>query len=581
MWRFLRLVLAFLVAFIIAVILGTLLLTLSFTGAVVALSQKQKPIIALPDSSWLYIPLTGELREYQRDNLEAPSFSVLSLVFSEPKASVPTLEELRRALEAAAENKKIRGIVLYAGALEANPAQIQQIGRWLRDFQKKSQKPIHIYGEYYTEKTYYLAALADSVFMYPGAGGGIEWNGVTAEGIFFRKAFQRWGIRPILVRVGKYKSAAESFTEEQFSEANREQLRLLLEDVWTTWIDSVSAWRGVPAESLRTWPDTRIFLSSKEAKDAGLVDALLSWEDWQKAFTGEYSAKNKRLIPVSRLLREVEEKKEKAPKVAILYAEGAIGPTEDLQAEDMVPEIERLRQDTTVKAVILRVNSPGGAVLDSDRMATALKALKAEKPLIVSMGGVAASGGYYISAYADSIFAERTTITGSIGVIGVLFNIRELMEKHLDLRSDRVRVGGRYADFLSPYREPDAAEIARLQGSIDEVYQEFLQVVKAGRRFPSVEAVHSIAQGRVWSGADALEVGLVDGLGGLERALEAARQKAGLDKYTIITAPKKKNFVESWLSKWNESLAWLTKLGSKPSLPTQVLQMRLPEVWID
>ncbi len=167
---------------------------------------------------------------------------------------------------------------------------------------------------------------------------------------------------------------------------------------------------------------------------------------------------------MSRLLREVEEKKEKAPKVAILYAEGAIGPTEDLQAEDMVPEIERLRHDTTVKAVILRVNSPGGAVLDSDRMATALKALKAEKPLIVSMGGVAASGGYYISAYADSIFAERTTITGSIGVIGILFNIRELMEKHLDLRSDRVRVGGRYADFLSPYREPDAAEIRAFAG---------------------------------------------------------------------------------------------------------------------
>jgi len=581
MWRFLRLVLAFLVAFIIAVVLGTLLLTLSFTGAVVALSQKQKPLMPLPDSSWLYIPLTGELREYQRDPIEAPSFSALSLVLGEPKASVPTLEELRQAIETAAKNKKIRGIVLYAGALEANPAQVQQIGRWLRDFQKKSQKPVHIYGDYYTEKTYYLAALADSVFMYPGAGGSIEWNGLAAEGVFFRKAFQRWGVQPILVRVGKYKSAAESFTEEQFSEANREQLRLLLEDVWTTWIDSISTWRGISPESLRTWPNTQIFLSPKEAKNAGLVDALLSWEDWQKAFTGEYSEKNNRLISVSRLLREVDKEKDKQPKVAILYAEGAIGPTEALQAEDIVPEIARLHQDTTVKAVVLRVNSPGGAVLDSDRMAAALKALKAEKPLIVSMGGVAASGGYYISCYADSIFAERTTITGSIGVIGVLFNVRGLMEKHLDLHSDRVRVGGKYADFLSPYREPEMAEIARLQRSIDEVYQEFLQVVKAGRRFPSVEAVHSIAQGRVWSGVDALEVGLIDGLGGLERALEAARQMAKLDKYTVIVAPKKKDFVQDWLSKWSTSVSWLIRLGSKPSLPTEVLQMRLPEVWID
>jgi len=581
MWRFLRLVLAFLVAFIIAVILGVTLLTLSFTGAVAVLSQRQKPTKPIPDSSWLYIPLTGDLKEYQKDEVATPSFSPLSLVLGAPSSQMPTLDELRRAIEAAAHNEKIRGIVLYAADLSAYPAQVQQIGRWLRAFQEKSQKPVHIYGDYYTEKTYYLAALADSVFMYAGAGGGVEWNGVVAEGIFFRKAFERWGIRPILVRVGRYKSAAETFTEEQFSEANREQLRLILTSTWNTWIDSVSTWRRIPAESLRAWPDTRIFLSSKEAQKVGLIDALMSWEEWQKAFTGEFSEKNARLVSVSRLLSESESSKEKAPKIAILYAEGGIGPTEDLKAEDMVPEIERLRKDTTVKAVVLRVHSPGGAVLDSDRMANALKALKAEKPLIVSMGGVAASGGYYISAYADSIFAERTTITGSIGVIGVLFNLKELMEKHLDLRSDRVVVGGKYADFLSPYREPQAAEIARLQSSIDEVYQEFLQVVKAGRRFPSVEAVHTIAQGRVWSGADAMNIGLVDGLGGIERALEAAARKANLDTYTVLNAPKKKRFIEEWLSRWQASILWLTRLGGKPPLPSDVLQVRFPEVRID
>ncbi len=581
MWRFLRLVLAFLVAFIIAVILGVTLLTLSFTGTVAVLSQRQKPTKPIPDSSWLYIPLTGELKEYQKDEIATPSFSPLSLVLGAPSSQMPTLDELRQAIEAAANNKKIRGIVLYAADLSAYPAQVQQIGRWLRAFQQKSQKPVHIYGDYYTEKTYYLAALADSVFMYAGAGGGIEWNGVVAEGIFFRKAFERWGVRPILVRVGRYKSAAETFTEEQFSEANREQLRLILSSTWDTWIDSVSTWRRIPAESLRAWPDTRIFLSSKEAQKVGLIDALMSWEEWQKAFTGEFSEKNARLVSASRLLSESESSKEKAPKIAILYAEGGIGPTEDLKAEDMVPEIERLRKDTTVKAVVLRVHSPGGAVLDSDRMANALKALKAEKPLIVSMGGVAASGGYYISAYADSIFAERTTITGSIGVIGVLFNLKELMEKHLDLRSDRVVVGGKYADFLSPYREPQAAEIARLQSSIDEVYQEFLQVVKAGRRFPSVEAVHTIAQGRVWSGADAMNIGLVDGLGGIERALEAAARKANLDTYTVLNAPKKKRFIEEWLSRWQASILWLTRLGGKPSLPSDVLQVRFPEVRID
>jgi protease-4 len=581
MWRFIRLVLAFLVAFVLAVVIGTILLTMSLTGAFVALSKKQKSVVSLPKESWLYIPLTGELREYQKDDVPKPSFSLLSLTLGEPASQVPTLDNLRKALQAAAEHKKIKGIVLYAGDLSAYPAQIQQIGRWLRIFREKSGKPIHVYGDYFTEKTYYLAALADSIFMYPSAGGGIEWNGLASEALFFRKVFDRWGIQPILVRAGKYKSAAENFTEERFSEENREQLRLLLEDTWATWIDSVSTWRGIQAESLRIWPDEQVFFSSQEALRAKLIDVRLSWEEWQRTFTGKSERKNDRLVSVSRLLSEVEADDKKRPKIAILYAEGAIGPTEELTGDAMVPEIEQLAQDTTVKAVILRVNSPGGAVLDSDRMTMALKALKAQKPLIVSMGGVAASGGYYISAYADSILAERTTITGSIGVIGVLFNVRNLMEKHLDLRSDRVRVGGKYADFMSPYREPLPGEVARLQRSIDEVYQEFLTVVKEGRRYPSVKSVDDIGQGRVWSGEDALAIGLVDALGGLERALEMARQKAGLKEYEVITAPKSKNFIEEWLSKWQSSVQWAWGLWQKrPTLP-EAIQMRTPDLQID
>lgn len=573
MWRFLRLLLALILAFFLTMIIGGVLLVGALSsGIALKVASSDKP--SKVREGWLYIPLSGELKEYQRD--ATPSFSSMSLLFGAPTQRPPTLEEIRRALERAATSDKVKGILLHLGALQARPAQVQQIGRWLLAFKQKSQKPIYAYGDYFSELTYYLATYADTIVMYPRSGAFIEWNGLAAEGIFFKRFLEKWGVKPRLFRTGPYKSAAESYTEEKYSEANRAQLTALLEDIWTGVVDSVARRRRLSRDSLQSWTESHILFSAQEARNAGLIDVLSPWHAWVRQFIP--SGKDEpAFIEVDAL---AEEKSEKATaKIALLYAEGGIGPEEELRADDFVPVIQKVAQNDDIKAVILRVNSPGGAVLDSDKIAQALRDLKAKKPLIVSMGGVAASGGYYISAGADAIVAEPMTITGSIGVIGLLFDLKELVEKHIELRTDRVRVGGRYADFMSPYRETSPEEVEKMQAKINEIYEEFLSVVKEGRRYPSREAVHGIAQGRVWSGLDAQTVGLVDTLGGIETALILAAERASLKEYAVEVYPERRSFLERLLRDFRKAESWWSGFYRVPRLP-DALQLRWEEVLI-
>lgn len=567
MWRFLRLVLALVLAFFLTIFIGGILIVGVLTTAIgISAGRSSKP---LPKSGWLYVSLAGELKEYQSDPL--PSFSPLDLVFGSPSERPPTLEQMRQALEEAAKNERVKGVILRLGSLSAQLSQIQQIGRWLAEFRQKSKKPVYAYGEYFSEGSYYLASCADTIILYPRSGAVIEWNGLATESIFFRRFFEKWGIKTRLFRVGRYKSAAENFTEEKYSEDNREQLRQLLEDIWKVWVDSVARRRGVSAESLRVWPDRYVFLSPEKALEHKLVDLLMPWQEWSQRFIPE-GKEEPEFIQMSQLLAAAKDKKADQI-IALVYAEGAIGPAEELRAERLVPVLQKIAKEEKVKAVVLRVNSPGGGVLDSDKIARAVTALKAQKPVVVSMGGVAASGGYYISAYADKIVAEPTTITGSIGVIGLLFDVHELLEKEVGLRSDRIRVGGQYADFMSPFREATPQEMAILQGEIDKIYEEFLAVVKEGRRFPSRDAVHLIAQGRVWSGEDALQQGLVDTLGGIETALGLAARAANLTDYTVQTYPERENFLQQWLKELQQTRLYLRWLDFQtPKLP-EIIQL--------
>jgi protease-4 len=328
-------------------------------------------------------------------------------------------------------------------------------------------------------------------------------------------------------------------------------------------------------ESLRVWPDQYVFFSAEQAQAKGLIDLRMPWQEWMGRFIPEGEEKPA-FISVRQLLHAAK-KKGSEEQVALVYAEGEIGPESALSAEELVPVIEKLAREEKVKAVVLRVHSPGGAVLDSDKIARALRALREKKPLVVSMGGVAASGGYYISAFAQKIVAEPTTVTGSIGVIGLLFDVRELLEKHVELRSDRVKVGGKYADFMSPYREALPEEVARLQGEIESIYQEFLAVVQEGRRYPSREAVHTIAQGRVWSGTDALPIGLVDTLGGIETAIVLAARAAALEEYSVGVYPKPQTFWERWLKEFNAVAHSMIAVLLKPANFPDSIQLR----WAD
>ncbi|GIV23783.1 MAG: signal peptide peptidase SppA [Bacteroidia bacterium] len=573
MWRFLRLVLAFILAFFLTILIGGALIAGMLTTGLTIAGSREADTKPLPKKGWLKIAFSGELREHAA--ADQPSFSWIEGLFGGPSEEAPTLEELRVALQEAATNEKVQGIILEMGDLSAQPAQIQQIGRWLAAFKAQSKKPIYAYGDYFTESTYYLASLADTIVMYPQAGASLEWNGLATQALFFRRFLEKWGVKPRLFRVGRYKSAAESFTEEKYSEDNRAQLAALLEDIWAVWVDSIARRRHLSPESLRVWPDQYVFFSAEQAQAKGLIDLRMPWQEWMGRFIPEGEEKPA-FISVRQLLHAAK-KKGSEEQVALVYAEGEIGPESALSAEELVPVIEKLAREEKVKAVVLRVHSPGGAVLDSDKIARALRALREKKPLVVSMGGVAASGGYYISAFAQKIVAEPTTVTGSIGVIGLLFDVRELLEKHVELRSDRVKVGGKYADFMSPYREALPEEVARLQGEIESIYQEFLAVVQEGRRYPSREAVHTIAQGRVWSGTDALPIGLVDTLGGIETAIVLAARAAALEEYSVGVYPKPQTFWERWLKEFNAVAHSMIAVLLKPANFPDSIQLR----WAD
>ncbi|MCX8112936.1 MAG: signal peptide peptidase SppA [Bacteroidia bacterium] len=566
MWRFLRLLIALILAFFLTMLIGGVLIVGALTSGIAIKASSSDKSKAISKEGWLYLPLSGELREYEKDF--KPSFSGMEIVFGSPTDRPPTMEELRLTLERAATSDKVKGIILHLGALSAQPAQIQQIGRWLVAYKQAAKKPIYAYADYFSELTYYLASYADTIVMYPRSGASLEWNGLVSQSIFYKRFLEKWGIKPRLFRTGAYKSAAESFTDEQYSESNRIQLTALLEDVWSTLVDTVAQRRRVAIDSLRRWTESRIFLSADEAYAAGLVDALTPWPVWVKQFIPE-GKDEPAFVGVKQILDE-KPKKSSENKIAILYAEGTIGPEEDISAERLVPVINKLAREDAVKAVVLRVNSPGGAVLDSDKIAEALRSLKSKKPLIVSMSGVAASGGYYISALADKIVSESTTITGSIGVIGLLFDFRELLEKRIELRTDRVIVGGRYADFMNPLREVTPEENARLQAEIDQIYEEFLGLVREGRRYPSRDAVHAIAQGRVWSGIDAKQIGLVDTLGGIETAIALAAQAASLKDYEVQSYPEPSSFIERLLRQFQKAEGWWAKISRQPYLPDAI-----------
>jgi protease-4 len=492
-----------------------------------ATSQSEQPLVE--DKSILVFDLSMEIRDS-----EPPTN--LSQALSGESSSNMTLRRVLQSLEKATKDNKIVALLLDGRRDGANNgyANLAEVRKALEDFQASGKKII-AYDISWSEQEYYLASIADEVIMNPL--GIMEINGLSSEHMFFKGALDKYGIGVQVIRVGDYKSAIEPYTREDLSPENRQQTQALLTDLWSKFISAVGTSRNLSSQSLEKIVNEKGFLSPEEALKFGLVDRVDYFDAViaeLKELTGDISEDEESLrqITVTKYTVDaVSDTQEDLPsnKIAVVYAEGTIvggkGGIEEIGSDRFAKELRQLREDDTVKAIVLRVNSPGGSATASEIILREILLTREHKPVIVSMGNVAASGGYWISAGADLIFAEENTITGSIGVFGLLPNIQTIANNH-GITWDVVKTGP-FADIDSNLRPKTEEELKLYQDSVTQTYDLFLSKVAQYRHLPK-QKVHQIAQGRIWSGKEAKKIGLVDQIGGLEAAIAYAAEKAKL-----------------------------------------------------
>jgi|UniRef100_UPI004049791D protease IV len=463
------------------------------------------------------------------------------------------LRNATKAIRSAAKDSRIDGVLITGSlrpdGLGSGYAALAEMREALSDF-KTSGKPIHAYLTYASTRDYYLASVAGDVALNPF--GVIIMPGLATEPVFFANAFERFGIGVQVTRVGKYKSAVEPFIRDDLSAENRLQLQSLLNDIWTGLISDVAASRDLTVAAIQGVVDAEGLIRADKAKDAGLIDRIIYQDeilDELKLATG----RNGTELPFKQI--SLREYAAVAPdpggygtgRIAVVYAEGDIvdgeGEWTQVGGDRFARELRKLRQDDKVKAIVLRVNSPGGSATASEVIQREMRLAAMEKPVVVSMGSYAASGGYWVSTYSDRIFAEPTTITGSIGVFGIVFDVKELAG-NIGINFDSVKTG-RFADALSISRPKTDAELAVLQRSIDWIYEQFIEKVAESRHLDR-SVVEEIAQGRVWSGSEALKLGLVDELGSLNAAIRYAAEQADLGGgYRVTEFPRRKELGEA------------------------------------
>lgn len=450
------------------------------------------------------------------------------------------LNTLVKAIKNAKTDDKIQGIFIDFGALTAGTSTLKELRNTLIDF-KESGKFVWSYADVYAQSHYYLASASDSVFFNPS--GYFDWHGLASTQPYLKDMFDKIGVKPVVVRGSnnRFKSAVEPFLGTEMSDENREQITALLGDVWAEIKADVAKSRNLSTDNLQMIADSMMAFQPKAALKLGLVDALIFRSDLYEKMRVKTSAttlKTMPLITASRYVQSISDKDE-SDKIAVIYAEGDIGMGEggngEIGPETVVNAIRKATEDEDIKAIVLRVNSPGGSALGSDIIHNELLKAKAKKPLVISMGDLAASGGYFISAPGDAIVAQPTTITGSIGVFMLYFTAENLLEDKLGLHFHTVKTAA-MADLGVPNRDLTDAEYRLFQRSVDQTYGDFISRVTAGRGLDSL-FVDSIGQGRVWTGVRAQKLGLVDELGGLDRALEIAAEKAKIKTYSITELP--------------------------------------------
>lgn len=522
--------LKYLLATIIGIILATFIMFLIFMGIVsVIVSMQDKPA-EIRDNSILVLTLDKPVSD-----------RVPSILFSSSRYL--GLNDILKNIKKAKEDSKIKGIYIEPSFIPAGLATIDEIRNAILDF-KESGKFVICYSDYFTQASYYMATAADKIYMNPE--GLFPLVGMRAQILFFKGTMEKLGIKPEIIRHGEFKSAVEPLMYDKMSDENREQINALLVSVWDHITSQISDSRGITKEQINHMADNLLIWDAGATVQHNLIDSLAHKDfilDELKELSGIEKSKKLRLVSLSKYNKVPAARKHKGlakNKIAVIYASGVIGFGDDdegqIGAEKISKTIRDARKDTAIKAIVFRITSGGGSNIASETIWKELNLARKAKPVIASFGDVAASGGYYIAVPADTIIAGENTITGSIGVWGVFLNIKEFLNKKLGITMD-IEKTNEYSDFISGYRAISAKEREILQKHVDKIYDTFVTHVSEGRDM-TYEEVDKIGDGRVYSGIDAKDIGLVDIHGGLTAAIDIAVEKTGLEKYRIVELPK-------------------------------------------
>uniref|UniRef100_UPI0040477629 signal peptide peptidase SppA n=1 Tax=Algoriphagus sp. TaxID=1872435 RepID=UPI0040477629 len=543
---------------VLAVIVGlfvfSIVAVLLFFGLIGIAASSSEKEVSLGENSILHLDLNGRTLVERTSEEDLAFGSFLNPFGSENTAG---LVNLKKAIAEAKTNANIKGIYLNAGLFSAGQAGLLELREALQDF-KESDKFIVAYDEAYSEGGYFLASIADEIYVNPL--GGIDFNGYSSEGIFLKGFFEKVGIKPEVFRVGEFKSAVEPFILDKMSPENRLQTQYFLDDINQHALALIAETRGIPSDSIQLINNQMLVRKPIDAVTYKLATSLKYKDEVHQILKEKLGLKEEDQISTINAtdLGGLAKSKNITSKnrIAVILAEGDIvdGNMEGaISSEKFAKEIRKARKDENIKAIVLRVNSPGGSILASEVIWREMSEAKKAKPLIVSMGEVAASGGYYIAAPADTIVAQPNTITGSIGIFGILFNVQELINDKLGVTTDVVSTG-ELSDFGNMARPLTEVERTIIQSSVEDGYETFISRVAEGRGMHP-DSVRKVASGRVWTGTQAKARGLVDVLGGLDTAvgIAAAKIKAG-DDYRVVYYPEKKQWFEELILTFSDQV---------------------------
>lgn len=505
-----------------------------------------KDEILVKNNSVLELKLEAPIDDY------AGRFDYSDVPFFPHEQQYDGLFDIIEAINHAADDPKIKGISIKNNALEAGMAQTKALRDALLAF-KESGKFVVSYGDFYSQKDYYLNSVADTIYLNPV--GALDFKGLAMERMYYKEFQEKYGVKMEVIRHGKYKSAVEGYLSQEMSEANREQISVFLHSIWTKMREEIGASRNISPEQLNTLADELAGRTAELALASNLVDKIGYEDEYEAGIKNALGEKDKynsiNIYDYAQHTGKQYVKKTGKEKIAIIYAQGQIMYTEGnihtIGQISINKALKEARENDNVKAIVLRVNSPGGSALASELIWREIERTKQVKPVIVSMGDLAASGGYYIACNADKIFAEPNTITGSIGVFGTVPNIHKLAE-NLGINAEQVGTNKNSVDY-SVFEPMTDEQRALIKEGIEDIYDLFTKRVADGRNMTQA-AVDEIGQGRVWTGSDAITIGLVDEIGGLDEALQAAAEAANIKEYSIEELPVYKQDFQDILSQY-------------------------------